>query len=172
MNYGPKDLVEDHQYFNEITNGAYLGPTSDPVFCEVVVKIGQRKIPEIIKSVADCFNFPINIQVDFYFVVRSRTRWVPSNLLKISLKIILFRDAASLIYPSIGTCSNDKTDLYTYRDLMSLVNEYMDMNPERILKAHLSTRNYGIFQNNSGLTVENILACKLYIHKFDKNIFQ
>ena len=45
-----------------------------PVFAEIVVKIGERKIPEIIKSTADCFNFPISINVDFYFVVRSKTR--------------------------------------------------------------------------------------------------
>ena len=74
MDYGPKDMVEDNPYFEEIKNAAYLGPKADPVFAEIVVKIGERKIPEIIKSTADCFNFPISINVDFYFVVRSKTR--------------------------------------------------------------------------------------------------
>ena len=55
---------------------------------------------------------------------------------------------------------------------MKLTSEYLDFQPEKIIKAHLSTRNYGLFQNNSGLFVDKILAVKLYIHKFDKLFLQ
>ena len=55
---------------------------------------------------------------------------------------------------------------------MKLVGEYLDFNPEKIVKAHLSTRNYGLFQNSSGLYVDKVLAVKLYIHKFDKLFLQ
>lgn len=55
---------------------------------------------------------------------------------------------------------------------MKLTSEYLNFDAEKIVKAHLSTRNYGLFQNNSGLFVDKVLAVKLYIHKFDKLFLQ
>ena len=73
-----------------------------------------------------------------------------------------------MVYPSIGTCSNEMTELYKYRDLTKLALEYVNFDGEKIVKSHLSTRNYGIFHNDSGLYVERCLAAKFYICKFDK----
>jgi len=75
-----------------------------------------------------------------------------------------------LVYPSMGTCSNETTELFRYRDLLKLALEYTNFDGEKLVKSHLSTRNYGIFQNDSGLYVDKAIAVKFYIHKFDKAV--
>ena len=72
------------------------------------------------------------------------------------------------MYPSVGTCSNETRELYRYRDLLRLASEYINFDGEKLVKSHLSTRNYGVFQNDSGLYVDKTLAAKFYLHKFDK----
>ena len=78
LDYEEQDSVQDNKYFGEINNQIYIGPVSDPVFAEITVKIGPRRIPELVKEVCDCFNFPISVHIDFYFVVRSKKRYVVS----------------------------------------------------------------------------------------------
>ena len=81
---------------------------------------------------------------------------------------LCFRPEASLIYPSFGSCSNETDELYSYRDLTKLAMEYVNFNGENLLNTHLSTRNFGVFHNDSGLYIDRVLAAKFYVHKFEK----
>ena len=74
INYEDEDKVKDHEYYSEISNHIILTPAYDPVNAEITVKLGAKPIPQVVKEVCDCFNFPISVNIDFYFVVRSRKR--------------------------------------------------------------------------------------------------
>lgn len=74
INYEKDDTVKDHQYYTEISNKIILTPAFDPVNAEITIKLGAKPIPQVVKEVCDCFNFPITVDIDFYFVVRSRKR--------------------------------------------------------------------------------------------------
>ena len=74
LQYDNSDNVKDNMYFDEIQNRILLTPAYDPVNAEIIVKLGPKSIPWVIKEVLDCFNFPLCVDIDFYFVVRSKKR--------------------------------------------------------------------------------------------------
>ena len=64
--------IEKSPYFREIANEIYV--TSNQLFAEITVKTPEGKIPFIVKEIVDCFNLPINVHVDFFYVIRSKKR--------------------------------------------------------------------------------------------------
>ena len=55
-------------------NRIILTPSYDPVNAEITIKLGGKPIPQVVKEVVDCFNFPVSVNIDFYHVIRSRKR--------------------------------------------------------------------------------------------------
>ena len=75
------------------------------------------------------------------------------------------------MYPSRGTCSNQREYLADQNDIDELASEYNEVPTENIVLKHSGTRLNDPLNSRSGLAVDSILAIRLYIESFEYGAF-
>ena len=72
-----------------------------------------------------------------------------------------------MVYPSLGTCVNDKTNIEDDDDLDQLLSELSSFPNEKILQRHTAAR---LRSGGSGLQIKEVLAMKCYIRSYEYDL--
>lgn len=69
-----------------------------------------------------------------------------------------------MIYPSLGTSFNEKTNIEDDDDLELLLSELSSFPTEKILQRHTAARLRG---GSSGINIKEVLAMKVYLRSYE-----
>ena len=115
----------------------------------MTVILGEESISDIIRESLQLILFPFKAKIDFFAIMSSETM------------------TNRLMWPSIGTASNETDIIEDDDDIEKLCNEYEDTPLEKILITHNRVRQESRNAATSGQRISSILAVTMYVTKFN-----